>query len=127
MNTADNRFATAAQFSIRPSGTVLFGEGEEPRGIYIIESGQVDLVFSAKNGAHKSLRSLHAGEILGLSDVVGCTKRDCTATTRTACRIGYVPANELRRMLAEDPSLWFGIAASLSSDLGSCWNSMRAL
>ncbi|MGZ4810286.1 MAG: Crp/Fnr family transcriptional regulator, partial [Thermoanaerobaculia bacterium] len=102
-------------------------EGDEPSGIFIVHSGQIDLVFSARNGARKALRTVRAGEILGLSDVVAGSRYDCTATVRTASRVGFVPIEHLQRMLQEDPSLWVAVAESLSVDLGSCWQSMRSL
>ncbi len=108
-------------------GSTLFNEGEAPRGIYIVHSGEVDLVFSARNGLRKRLRSVHAGEILGLSDVVSHTTYDCTAVTCSQARIGFVSLHDLERTLQDDPSQWFGVAAMLSAGLGSCWESMRSL
>ena len=123
----ERELAVAQEVQRWPAGTIFFNEGEEPRGIFIVHSGQVDLVFSARTGARKALRTVRSGDILGLSDVVAGVNCDCTATARTACRVGFVPAAELRRMLVENPSLWLGVAESLSADLGSCWKSMRSI
>ena len=36
----------------RPAGTILFNEGDVPRGIYLIHSGTVELLMRARNGDH---------------------------------------------------------------------------
>jgi CRP-like cAMP-binding protein len=110
-----------------PSGSVLFREGEAPCGVYVIHSGNVDLVFSGRNGVSKPLRSLHAGAVAGLSDAVANVPHDCTATTRSSASVGFVPIGELRQLLDEKPAVWFDIAEVLSEDLDECWGSMRTL
>ena len=110
-----------------PAGSVLFREGQSPAGVYVIHSGRVDLVFSGRNGVAKPLRSLSQGAIAGLSDAVSNTPHDCTATTRSSTRIGFVPVSDLQRLLAEKPGVWLEIAEMLSVDLKDCWDSMRDL
>lgn len=105
----------------------MFREGELPSGIYILYAGTVDMVFSARNGLRKSLRTALPGEIVGLSDAVSNMAHDCTATTRTSAKIGFVPIDVFRRKLEETPALWLEIAKYLSVDLDSCWASMRTL
>ena len=122
-----SQLASAEQIERYAPGRTLFNEGEEPRGIFIIHSGEVDLVFSARNGLRKPLRTVRAGETLGLSDVVAQSRYDCTAVTRVPSRIGFVPLDDIRRMLDDDPSLWFGVAATLSAGMSSCWASIRSL
>lgn len=125
--TVESQLAVAEDVQRWPAGSVLFNEGDDPPGIFIIHSGQVDLVFSARSGIRKALRRVRSGEILGLSEIVSASRCDCSATARTASRIGFVAVTELRRMLDEDPSLWLEVAESLSIDLGSCWRSLRSL
>ncbi|MDP9361658.1 MAG: cyclic nucleotide-binding domain-containing protein [Acidobacteriota bacterium] len=122
-----NQFSVVEQVGCWPAGSLLFREGEAPAGIFVIHSGTVDLVFSARNGMTKPLRKLHAGDVAGLSDAVSNTPHDCTATTRTAARIGFVPITELRHLLDQQPAMWFAIAELLSADVNACWGSMRSL
>ena len=122
-----NQFSEVEQVGCWPAGAVLFREGDAPTGIFVIHSGAVDLIFSARNGTEKPLRNLRAGEIAGLSDAVSGTAHDCTARTRSASRISFVPIAELKRLLDERPGMWLGVAEILSSDLDACWDSMRGL
>jgi CRP-like cAMP-binding protein len=125
--TGRRQLAIAEVIQRWPGGSVLLNEGDSPRGIYIIHTGQVDIVFTSRNGLRKVQRTARPGEILGLSEIVSGTVCQSTATTRTSSRIGFIGAEKLRRMLEEDPSLWLEVAADLSVDLGSCWQSMRRL
>lgn len=123
----ENPFANIEQIDRWPAGEIVFREGEKPGGIYILHSGTVDMIFSARTGLRKSLRTALPGEIVGLSDAVSDTTHDCTATTRTSAKIGFVPIDVFRRKLDETPALWLEIAKYLSVDLDSCWASMRTL
>jgi CRP-like cAMP-binding protein len=123
----ENPFASSEQIERWQAGDVIFREGEQPRGIFILYSGTVDLIFSGRNGVRKPLRIATPGEILGLSDAVSNTPHDCTATTRTGAKVGFVPIASLHRQLDDTPALWLPIAKFLSEDLDSCWASMRTL
>jgi CRP-like cAMP-binding protein len=123
----ENQFGAIEQIERWPAGEVIFREGEQPLGIFVLYSGTVDLIFSARSGVSKSLRTATPGAIVGLSDAIGNKPHDCTAATRSAARIGYVPIDALRRQLEETPELWLSIAKFLSTDVDSCWASMRTL
>ena len=122
-----NDLLNAARIEQWPAGRTLFREGDRSGSVYIVVSGEVDLVFNTRRGARKTLRGSRAGEIVGLSDAVGGTPHDCTATTRTPCTIGTIPANELQQRLEETPSLWMTVLQFMSDDVNACYDSMRAV
>lgn len=123
----DNPLASVEQIQRWPTGKTLFLEGDAPRGVYVIHSGEIELVFAGRKGLRKALRVACRGEVAGLGDAISNTTHDCTATTRTAARVGFIPLSELLRMLDQTPSLWLSIARMLSVDVNSCWASMRRL
>ena len=122
-----NTLLDVARIELWPAGRTLFREGDPARDVYVVVAGEVDLVFEARRGARKTLRGSRAGEIVGLSDAVSGTPHDCTATTRTPCTIGTIPATELQRRLEETPSLWMTVLQLMSDDVNACYDSMRAV
>jgi CRP-like cAMP-binding protein len=127
LNLEPNPFAGIEAIERRPAGRVLFREGDQPLGVFVIHSGAVDLVFSARNGLRKALRTAHPGDVVGLSEAISDSLHGYTATARRRSRIGFVPLTELRRMLESTPSMWLAVAKHLSSDLGACWESLKKL
>jgi CRP/FNR family transcriptional regulator, cyclic AMP receptor protein len=123
----NQQFSGIEQVGQWPAGSMLFREGDVPRGIYVVHSGSVDLVFSSRNGVTKPLRTIHPGEVVGLSDAVSNMPHDCTATVRVPSRIGFVAIAKLRKLLEERPATWFAVAEVLSADINACWGTMRAI
>jgi len=111
----------------RGPGVVLFREGDPPRGVYIIHSGAVDLVFAARNGIAKPLQLAGEGQIVGLSSIVSGRVHDATAIVRVPSELGYVEGRTLMDLLERNPPVWFDVLQFLSQDVSSCWDSMRRL
>jgi CRP-like cAMP-binding protein len=110
-----------------PAGRTLFYEGEDPNGVYVIHSGTVDLIFSAKDGRAKTLRVAHTGQILGLSSVFSYRPHDYTATVRSKSDLGYVDEATFHKLLESSPTLLFGVLRLLSEDVNSCYGCMREI
>jgi len=112
---------------IWPKGRTLFYEGEQPEGVYLIHSGAIDLVFSAKDGRTKPLRVAHAGQIIGLSAVFSHRPHDYTATAGATTSTGFIDAATFHRLLQTSPPMMFGILRLLSEDVNSCYDCMREI
>ena len=110
-----------------PAGKVLFREGEQPRGVYVVHSGEADLLFSAKGGHSKALLLGGPGQILGLSCVVSGRAHDCSATVRTPCVTGFIERERFLALLDQIPALWFSVLQMLSTDINACYDCMRTL
>ncbi len=110
-----------------PAGKLLFREAESPRGVYVLLSGEVDLLFSSRSGQSKPLRVAEAGQILGLSCVVSGRPHDCSATARSSVVTGFIAKDTFLSLLDENPTLWFSVLQLLSTDINSCYDCMRTL
>lgn len=110
-----------------PAGTVLFREGQQPDGVYVVREGLVDLLYSSKSGAVRPLGAAVEGQILGLSGVLSGKPFDCTATARSLCTVGFVEKQAFLGLLDNNPALWFPVVQTISSDINSCWDCMRTL
>lgn len=127
MRTAIIEAAELVTHQRRPPGELLFMEGNEPTGIYILHSGIVELFFAARDRNAKRLRIAEPGHILGLSAVVTHRSQDCSAITLTECEVGFIDRDEFLQALEEKPDVWFSILAILSRDVNAVYDDMRAL
>jgi CRP-like cAMP-binding protein len=109
----------------RPAGTVLFNEGDPPRGTHLIHSGTIELLMRARNGDWKRLRSASPGEILGLESVVSRRPHDATARAITSCELGFIEREAFLRMLDESPAIWFSVLRLLSQGVNTSYDSLR--
>lgn len=110
-----------------PAGETLFREGEAPRGVYVLHSGTVDLLFSAKNGSAKPLREAQPGQILGLSCVVTQRPHDCTATAAEPCEVAFIERDDFLRALDDSPAVWFSVLRVLSSEVNAVYDDIRTM
>ena len=109
----------------RPAGTVLFNEADQPRGIYLIHSGTVELLMRARNGDWKRMRTASAGDILGLESVVSIRPNDATARAITSCDLGFIERESFLRVLDESPAIWFSVLRLLSQGVNASYDSLR--
>lgn len=108
-------------------GETLFREGERPRGVYVLHSGTVHLLFAPRNGAAKPLREAQPGQILGLSCVVTDRHHDCTAVAAEPCEVAFIEREDFMRALDDSPAVWFSVLQVLSSDVNAVYDDMRVL
>ncbi|MBV8543684.1 MAG: cyclic nucleotide-binding domain-containing protein [Acidobacteria bacterium] len=111
----------------RAAGEMLFMEGESPAGVYVLHEGDVELVFSPREGQPKPLRVVNPGRILGLSSVVMQHPHDCSAVARTDCEVGFVEREAFLRSLEKTPAIWLSVLRMLSNDVNSVYDDMRSL
>ena len=107
-------------------GETLFREGEQPRGVYVVHSGKLELLFSSRNGA-KPLREAQPGQILGLTSVVTRREHDCTATADEPCEVAFIERDDFLRALDDSPAVWFSVLHVLSNEVNAVYDDMRAL
>jgi CRP-like cAMP-binding protein len=108
-------------------GETLFRESEPPRGVYVLHSGTVNLLFSTKGGNAKPLREAQSGQILGLSSVVTQRPHDCTATAASTCEVAFIERDDFLRALDDAPAVWFSVLRVLSSEVNAVYDDMRTL
>lgn len=108
-------------------GETLFREGEEPRGVYVLHSGTVHLLFAPRTGRPKALREAQTGQILGLSCVVTQRPHDCTAIAAEPCEVAFIEREDFLRTLDDSPAIWFSVLRVLSSEVNAVYDDMRVL
>ncbi len=110
-----------------PEGAVLFVEGQEPRGIFVVCKGGVKLSISAANGKTVIVKIVEPGEVLGLSATVSGRPYEATAETIDPCLVNFVKREDFLRFLKEDVQVCFKVAEQLSEKYHNACNEVRSL
>jgi CRP/FNR family transcriptional regulator, cyclic AMP receptor protein len=100
-----------------PRGSVLFMEGQRPRGIYVLCEGRAKVTIASAVGKTLVLRIAQPGELLGMNATLTGQPYDATVQTLGRCRIDFVSREHLLELLDQDKRAYIGVARSLSRTL----------
>ena len=110
-----------------PQGAVLFVEGQEPRGAYIVCSGRVKLSTTSRDGKTLILRIAQAGEVLGLHATVSGDPYELTAETLQPCQLDFIKRNDFQRFLQTHGDACLNAAQHLSHNCQDAYEMIRSL
>jgi len=110
-----------------PQHAVLTTEGQPARGVFIVCQGRVKLTSMSKEGRSVILRIAQAGEVIGLSAVIGNKAYEASAETLVPTQVRFVAANDVMRILRVHPEAAIQAAQSLSRECVSAYNEIRQL
>jgi CRP/FNR family transcriptional regulator, cyclic AMP receptor protein len=108
----------AAADSVReyPRGTLLFNEGQTPRGVYVLYEGRVKLSTCSGDARVLITDIAGPGYVLGLSAVVSGRAHEVSAEALDACRLVCVEREEYLRLLGLHPCALTHATRQLSSN-----------
>lgn len=107
-----------------PPGTVLFREGDQPEGVYLLRSGEISLVHT-RPGKEDLVDMAIPGRVLGLSAVLTFRDHLATAVAKTECELSFIEREEFRRLVDEYPDIWFSLLHQLSQDVMHSYDVIR--
>ena len=110
-----------------PRGSVLFAEGQAPRGVFILCKGRVKLSLCSMGGKVLIRRIAEAGEVIGLSAATCGKLHEWTAEAIDPCQANFVRREDLLRLLREHNEIGFRVAAKLSDKYNSAIREIRLL
>lgn len=113
--------------AVYPKGSMLFAEGERPRGVFIVCSGRVKLMTSSSEGKTLILRIAEPGEVLGLSSAVADRPYEVSAETLEPCQINTVRRDDFIRFLTGHVEACLHSAQQLSSAYNAAQKEVRNL
>ena len=102
---------------VRPfqAGSVIFAAGDPGDGLYVIETGRVQISAVVGNGAPRPLASIGAGEFFGEMAVVDDGPRSATAVAETDVTTFFVSRSEMLVMLDRHPGLTLTLIREFSA------------
>lgn len=110
-----------------PKGAVLFVEGQNPRGIFLLCKGRVKLALCSSTGKTLIMKFVEPGEVLGLSATISGKPYEVMAETAEPCQINFVRRDDFLRFLPHHTDAGLRVAEQLSSKYNSACRDIRAL
>jgi CRP/FNR family transcriptional regulator len=113
--------------SVYPKGSLLFVEGEQPRGVFILCAGRAKLTTSSSEGKTLIVKIAEPGEILGVSASVLGTTYEVSAETIEPAQVNFIRREDFLRFLATSPEACMHTAQQLSEKYQSAQREIRSL
>ena len=98
-------------------GRVLFQQGTVPTGLYILQSGEANLMLESTTG--KAVRCLRAGAgcLLGLPAIIGNEPYSLTAMVRRSAKVRFVTRADFEDVMQANPSLYPKLLRVLAAEV----------
>ncbi|MDQ2921371.1 MAG: Crp/Fnr family transcriptional regulator [Acidobacteriota bacterium] len=110
-----------------PRGSVLFVEGQRPKGFYVLCEGRAKVSIASAEGKTLVLRIAQPGELLGVNAALTGQPYKATVEMLQRCRIDFVSRGDLLKLLDRDKKACLGVAQALSSTLNGFVEHARLL
>lgn len=120
-------FDTIKSVSVVPRGSMLFTEGRQPKGIFVLCDGRAKLSVCSENGKRLMLRIAGPGEVLGLSASMSGNPYELTAEILDTSQVAFVRRKELLKFLREHRDACLQVVHLLSQDLHTAYDRVRSI
>lgn len=99
-----------------PRKTVLFNEGDSPKGVYILVKGKVKVSKLNKDGSPHNFYIFSAGDLFGHNPILSEEKNAVTATAIENCEIMFIEKDYFLSVLSNSPYLSKILLQNMSHD-----------
>lgn len=89
--------------NVAPQHSILFSEGEAPRGAYLLCHGSAKESIASGDGKTLIIHVAHAGEALGLAAVIAGHEYRVTAETLEPTQVKFLKRESLLRLMEQFP------------------------
>lgn len=112
---------------VYPKGSLLFVEGEQPRGVFILCSGRAKLTTTSTEGRTLIVKLAGPGEILGVSATILGKPYELSGETLEPCQVNFIRREDFLRLLTAYPEACMHTAFQLSEKYESAQKEIRSL
>ena len=112
---------------IYPKGSLLFVEGEQPRGIFILCSGRAKLTTSSTEGKVLIVKLAEPGEVLGASATILGKPYEVSAETLEPSQVNFIKRDDFLRFLTTHPEASMHTVQQLSEKYHAAQREIRSL
>jgi len=110
-----------------PKGAVLFMEGQEPRGVFVLCEGRVKLSTTSVEGRTLILRIAEPGQVLGLTAGLSAEPYELTAEIVYPSQVAFVRRDEFLRFVGKYPQACLNVAREASNHYKAACELLRTL
>jgi len=121
------RLEQASQLISLPKGDVLFDQGDEPEGLYMVISGQMSLVVRSERGAEKVLDIIHSPRVFAEAEVFARRPSPVSAQSLSSTVLLMIPAEDLRRIQSSSTDFACAVVDHLGKRLHDLTAEIQAL
>ena len=112
---------------VYPKGSLLFVEGEMPRGIFILCSGRAKLTTSSTEGKTLIVKIAEPGEVLGASATILGKPYEVSAETIEPAQLNFLKRDDFLKLLGTNAETCMHTAQQLSEKYHSAQREIRSL
>lgn len=110
-----------------PKGAMLFVEGQEPRGVFVVCSGRVKLSAGSAGGKTLILRIAESGEVVGLPATISGKPYEVTAEAIEPIQASFIQREPFLGFLREHGEAALRVAEILSAIYQATYREVRYL
>ncbi len=110
-----------------PKGAILFVEGQDPRGVFVICNGRVKLSAGSADGKSLILRIADPGEVVGLPGTISGKAYEVTAEALEPIQANFIPRDPFLQFLREYGEVALRVAEILSDIYHATYQEVRYL
>src|SRR5262249_53576024 len=99
------RLAAIARLTSLPSGAVLFNQGDESDGLYVITAGIVRIYLTSSDGREATINLAEEGEVIGEMALLDGLSRSAGAAALTATQLVFIPREPFLALLESSTKL----------------------
>ena len=110
-----------------PRGSVLFVEGQRPRGLFLLCQGKAKISISSAGGKTLILRIAQSGDLIGLNSVLTGRPYDATVFALEDCQIDFVSRANFIRLLGNSKAACVNLSQNLARQLTEIIESVSSL
>ena len=113
--------------AVYPKSTMLFIEGQNPRGVFVLCAGKAKLFTSASDGKTIITKISIAGDVLGLNATISNRPYEVTAEMLEAGQANFIARDALLQFLRQHGEVALRVAQQLSQNYYTAHEEIRTL
>jgi CRP/FNR family transcriptional regulator, cyclic AMP receptor protein len=113
--------------AIYPKSAMLFIEGQQPRGVFVLCTGKVKLSTSSSEGKTIITKISDAGDVLGLNATISNRPYEVTAEMIEPGQANFIARDALLHFLREHGEVAVRVAEQLSRNYYTAYEEIRTL